>query len=228
MKQNHNAGFSLVETALSLTIVALLVAAVTAGTSVKRQLELNQIVEDVESISSAVALFQTNYDGTYPGDKFDAETIFGTSETDNGNGDGDLGISEGTGTNTNETLLFWQHLSLAELISGTYDGATDGVGGRMEGNIKYSLYGVSKATSGDLMYISVGRTGDDGNGDDGLFTTKEAYDFDHKYDDGDPLGGSIQAVDGAEQTATDCVNTGSYNLTNDDENPCVLHFYIEQ
>ena len=213
-------GFSIVEVAISLTIIGMLVSFVIAGQNIKDNLELSNVIDDISEIKTAVADFQSA-NGSYPGDMYNAEASFGVDNTDNGNGDGDLGTSEGTGTNDNETLLFWQHLALAGLISGSYDGATDGKGGRMETPMKHGLYGVVKASAASDMYITVSKASLEG-----LFSTKQAYDYDLKYDDGDPEAGTVRAVDGTSDTGN-CIDTGAYKLTNNSGTPCVMYFYIE-
>jgi prepilin-type N-terminal cleavage/methylation domain-containing protein len=219
-------GFSILELSISISIIALLVAGITAGSSLKDKLELNNVVNDISAISLAVKEFQKTYNAL-PGDMFNAQDSFGSANTYNGNGNNSLGAAEGTGTNANETLLFWQHLALAGLISGSYDGATDGIGGRMKTPIKNGLYGAAKASGATgKLYITVGKASAYG-----LFTTKQAYDYDTKYDDGNPSTGNIRGVDGTGETAGNCNNTtpspNVYNLSVSGT-PCVMQFYLEQ
>lgn len=222
-----SAGFSILEISITLTIIALIVAAVTAGKNIKDRLELNQVVDGVGNISTAVATFKATY-GNLPGDIFNAEETFGQTETNCGNGNNAIessvtGVVDGASGAVNETLLFWQHLALAGLIDGTYDGTTSGVGGLMQGPLKYSFYTVSKATASGKMAITVSKSGSVG-----LFTTKQGFDYDTKYDDGNPSTGNIRGIDGTGETAGDCNNAGAYKLSNSSEAPCVMVFYIEQ
>lgn len=220
--KNH--GFSILEMTIAITIIAMVVAAITAGSNLKTKLELNQVIDDVGNITSAVKSFKTTYNGL-AGDLSNAEDALGVTATDNGNGNNFLGSAEGTGTNKNETLLFWQHLQLAGLIDGTYDGVTDDVGGRMQTAIKRGLFGVRK-TSGTTLNISVSKASAYG-----ILTTKQAYNIDAKYDDSNPSTGTIRAADGTGETAQNCVTTSgstSYTLSNSNGTPCVLYFYIEQ
>ncbi len=212
--KNKQKAFSVLEMAISITIIAMLVSVVVAGQSVKHKLELNQVIDDISSITTAVQEFENTY-GDTPGDIYDAEDKFGAAATNNGDGDGTLE------TTPAEETLFWQHLSLAGLIEGTYNGSSE----EMAGPMKYSFYH-AQTTSG-LLNIQVGKASSGS-----LFSTKEAFDYDSKYDDGDPETGAIRAQDGAGETATDCVSGSSpnlsYNLTNNTENPCVINFFIEQ
>ena len=51
-------GFSLVELGVSLTIIAMVIAAVVAGSNLKDKFELNQAMEDIGNINSAVKEFK--------------------------------------------------------------------------------------------------------------------------------------------------------------------------
>lgn len=222
MQSQSRKGFSLLELSISITIIAFLVAALVAGQNIKTRLELNQVVEDISNIKTAVEQFETTY-GSIPGDMWNAEGSFGASVTENG--DGDTTLETGA---PSERLLFWQHLALAGLIEGTYDGVSTDENGRPSGSLKNSLFGVSTewpiglATHGDVYYSAEKDAA--GNG---LFTTKEAFDFDGRYDDSNPTTGTIRATDGADAAAEDCVvlATTNYNLSNTSNTPCVLHFF---
>jgi prepilin-type N-terminal cleavage/methylation domain-containing protein len=210
-------GFSILEMTITITIIAMIVAAITAGSNLKTKLELDQVVTDISNITSANKQFKTTYNAM-PGDFFTATSSI-SSTTSNGDGNNYL--------NGTEPLLFWQHLALAGLITGTYDGTTNGIGGKMQPSIKHGVYSAIKA-SGGLLNISVSRAiGTDGVAY-GLFTTRQAYNYDTKYDDGDPSRGTIRAGDGSGETAGNCYSGTAYTLTYTDTTPCVLYFYLEQ
>lgn len=220
--KTSSSGFTMVEMAVSLAIIGMVAAAIVAGSNVKRKLELQQVIDDVSAISRAVEEFKNTY-GSLPGDMYNAEAVFGAANTDDGNGDGDL-ADEGPDTNTDERLLFWQHLALAGLIEGTYDGATTGVGGLMEGPMKNSVY--NAATTATNITVTISRTAF-GIIDLGIIKTKEAYDIDSKYDDGNWNANYITSADATNETAGDCVGSEpNYNLTNSREKPCVMAFNI--
>jgi len=230
--KNSQQGFSILEMAISLTIIGLLVSAVTVGQNVKHSLELNLIVDDVEAINLATQEFQATH-GSLPGDMYNAESVFGTGATDNGNGDGDLGTTDGPGTNKNEKLLFWQHLSLAGLMDGTYDGATNSSASRKTGQMRDSIYDISKSTYNSSLNVTASKANAaTAAGGLGLFTTKEAYDYDVNYDDGDPETGTIRGADGSDASAGDCIAgvtpNLTYNVSNTVETPCIVTFYFEQ
>lgn len=214
----HNKkGFTLLELSISIAVIAFLIAAVTAGRGVKHRLELNQVMEDISNFSQSLQQFEATYGGI-AGDLWNAETAFDAINTDNGNGNAELDELP-----TDETLLLWQHLALAGLIEGTYD-ATAGDSGQPSGSLKGSLYRARTLWNGDHGGIYF--TAEKNAAGNGLFTTKEAFDFDSKHDNSDPNSGSIRATDGANATAEDCVTSaGEYNLSNEDATPCVLHFF---
>ncbi len=237
---NNPNGFSLLEMAITLTIISFLITAILTGQNIKRRQELYQVVTDISTISSAVSQFKTNYSGYYPGDFYTADT--GTFPT-SGNGDGDIDTSitvltgaacelSGAPLTANEELIFWQHLQLAGLISGTYDCTTTGEGGLMVAPMKYGFYLAHKASGGRL---NIQVSASDGAG---LLTTKEASALDIKYDDGNPgitdpvtTTAIMTAADGTGATATDCVTTSTspdkYNTTNTAGTPCRIYWYLE-
>lgn len=229
--------FSLLEMSITITIISLLIAGILTGQSMKHRLELNQVISDISTITGAVKQFKDIYANSIPGD-FAMATTSLNSTTTNGDGNSYLATAlVGSPTifdqrNAAEELFFWQHLQLAGLISGTYDGATTGAGGLMAAQIKYGFYQAQKAVN--IPSSAVNPTGRlliqaskaDGSG---LFSTKEAYDFDSKYDNNNPVGtsGAITAADGSDASVGDCVSSGAYNTTNKTGTPCVLYFYLE-
>ncbi len=227
--------FSLVELSISITIIALLAAAIIAGQSIKQRLQLNQIVEQVGSINNAVNNFKTSYGGI-PGDLYNASTIFGETKIGNkiadglgsGNGNGN-GIIESNLTSPprNEQLLFWQHLAAATLIEGSYDGKTTGKDGLYKTSFKNVYFEASSNISeNNKLYLIISKIIDN-QSNYGAFTTKQAYEIDSKYDDGNPLTGTIRAIDGKEQAKASCIIEGNYNLSNHNDDTCILHFYLQ-
>lgn len=238
MKSSPNIrAISLLEMSITLTIISLLIAAILTGQNMKHRLELNQVITDISTITSSVKQFKDVYANNIPGDFATAASTLGSTTSD---GDGNTYLATALvesptvfdQRNTSEELFFWQHLQLAGFISGTYDGTTTGAGGLMATQMKYGFYLARKTVNfptaavnptGKLL-IQVSKF----NGS-GLFSTKEAYDFDSKYDNNDPIGltGTITAEDGVGAVAGDCVTGGAYNTTNIGSTPCVLYFNLE-
>lgn len=249
---NNKNGFSILEMGITLTVISLLIAGTLTGQHLKHRHELGKVITDMGTITSAVKQFRATYGNYYPGDLYNASATW----TGALNGDGNGFLSTTTSApSRNEELLFWQHLVTSGLlsasISGSYDGSTpNGEGGVMVSSVPYGFYYVHKAVNipsagmnptGRLV-IKVSKSGGAG-----LFTTKEAYDFDAKYDNTAPLGtaaastiaapsgtlGTISAADGAGETQYNCVVDGTgaiaptYKLSNASGTPCVLYFYLE-
>ncbi|MDP2751652.1 MAG: type II secretion system protein, partial [Rhodocyclaceae bacterium] len=118
-------GFTLVEMAIVLVIIALLMGGVMKGQSLLGQAKVRNLISDLEGISSAVAAYQDRYRKT-PGDDDQAAVRWSGAISGNGNG-----IVEGcynaattcaggvtTNGNTSESAHFWNHLRAADFTAG--------------------------------------------------------------------------------------------------------------
>ena len=129
MHQKQSA-FSLVELAIVLVILGLLAGGVLSGQSLIRAAELRSISTDYNRYTTAVASFRDKY-FALPGDMPNAidfwtaahatpATCIDTPSTDkktcNGDNNGKIDLSAGS----NEPFRFWQHLTNAGLIEGSY------------------------------------------------------------------------------------------------------------
>lgn len=128
--------FSLVELSIVLVILGLLVGGVLSGQSLIRAAELRSVPTEYSKYMAAARTFQDKY-FALPGDMANATAFWGigsgcttsvgvaaTPGTCNGNASGDL-TETGTGNSTySELNLFWQHLTNAGLIEGTFTGQT--------------------------------------------------------------------------------------------------------
>lgn len=137
-KYQHTQGFTLLE----LTVVLLIIVAVTSGVLVARSVlmtsRLQTVITDAGNFMSAFGNFKQAYYGL-PGDYADATSKWGTdssgcnsgggiSGTCNGNGDGKVGgacVSGSHSTSTDyEIFRVWQHLNSAGLYKNTLSGVT--------------------------------------------------------------------------------------------------------
>lgn len=133
-----NAGFTLVEMMVVLTIIALILGVVIGGRSMMRSAQIQRTISDVEEYKQAVLLFKEKY-SFFPGDFPDATSIWGsettcpypnpytsTPHTVTCNGDGNGQISFLTATayaaGGEEAVRAWQHLANAKMIKGSYTG----------------------------------------------------------------------------------------------------------
>jgi len=106
-------GFTLVEIAIVLVIIGLLLGGVLKGQSLIDSAKVKNVVQQIQSLQAAVNAYQDRY-RALPGDDIMATTHV-PGATGNGNGDGQI----------TEYQLAPQHLALAGLITGSYNGTTE-------------------------------------------------------------------------------------------------------
>ncbi len=224
-KLRYCKAFSLIEISISITIIALLIAAIVTGQNVRKRLELNQIIDQVGSLNNAVTTFKNSY-GSLPGDIFNAQTLFPSSNLLNGNGNNILESDLGD-PSRNEQLLFWQDLAAATLLDGNFDGVTIGDGGMYKTSLKNVYFqAITDINDNNRLYFLVSKVvaGVVGLG---AFSTTTAFDYDTKYDNGDPTSGTIRSIDGTDQPPKSCIIDGKYNLTNKSDSACAIRFYVQ-
>jgi len=209
--KKNTKGFSILEISISLTIIALIVAAIVAGQNLKRRAELNQIIEDISVFNTSIVEFENTHNGL-PGDLWNAENLFGASNTDNGDGNNQLQLAA-------EPFLFWQHLQLAGLIDGTYNGTSD----KPQGPLKRSQYTIYTETISKIGHGHLRIHFHNTTADLGILTIKEAFNIDTKYDDGDPTTGTIRATN--EGGTCYVIASSAYNLGTKGD-ICNLSFFL--
>lgn len=232
----HQQGFSMVEMAVVLTIVALLVGGILVGKNMIRASEVQATVANVEEYRSAVNKFTERY-LELPGDFQSASTYW--TGTYDGDGNGTIGgdLDSSCGGDFAEQWAAFEHMSRAELVEGQYNHTTSSVpepgsntpatpisgGGytlRFCGDITSSSYYFT-GQYGHVMQVggtltvsgSVGTGGTRGP----LFTPEEAGSVDQKLDDGYPATGRIRAPEKDDTYSTNCTtsnnpNTADYNF----------------
>lgn len=112
----HNNGFTLLELAMVLVIMALLVTGILAGRDLLGGAQARTVVNEMESYSNAITEFRARY-FAYPGDMSDANAVFNTTNSNgDGNGQVDDAVTGGAGS-APENLLTWTQLALAGFVS---------------------------------------------------------------------------------------------------------------
>ena len=212
--------FTLVEMSIVIVIIGLIVGGIIGGRSYIRNAELNTVMNESKYYINQFNQFQSIY-GAVAGDMVTAATVWPTGVT-NGNGDGLVDA----GVNTNEVFYVYQHLAAANLIKGTYTGATSGPVGSFDAKIGVN---VPSGQVPGITYLFQHPNQADGfiSGDtfyqDGMYghvmrvaaqpetltnlagtwlpqtpfvTPKEAYQVDDKFDDGNPTTGWVTVSKG--------------------------------
>lgn len=230
--KNTNCGFTLIELSIVIVIIGLLVGGIMLGKSLVRQAQVNSAMSDEQKYVQAVASFQQKY-GALPGDFASATSYWTaagtcpptsgipatTTTTCSGDGNGQIGTS-GTSTNQpSEDFLFWQHLALAQMIPGSFNGTTGGGGGATTDHIigtnspatkidgaGFGVTWVGIVTSGsagttypsntypanNLGHVFVfGAYSSNNLPAAAILTPAEAFAIDTRYDDGVPGTGNI-------------------------------------
>lgn len=250
-KISHQGGFSLLEMSVVITVVGLLVGGVTAGLSLIRQAELQAVLAESKKYISATNSFQELY-GFYPGDMPNASSLWidpvdckDEKAPDGCNGSGNQKIGEVTISLTNaaattgnavevaEIYRAWQHLSLAELITGHYSGVGAGTSNMeatpqnspasvREGGLYYLTWLKLETGQKASQRLCLGAQITDDLAKASILSTREIWAMDDKVDDANPVRGNIQSfLRGEEASAsTQQCYTGSgtgaqYNLSQD-------------
>ena len=126
MKQQ---GFTLLELSIVLVIIGLIIGGITVGADMIRSAELNSVVSDINKYKTAVNTYRLKYNAL-PGDHKNATAYWGAAAGCPNNTSGGSGTCDGDNndgvtrpfSSSLEPALFWQHLSLSEIIPGSYTG----------------------------------------------------------------------------------------------------------
>lgn len=220
---HHRHAFSLVELSIVLVILGLLVGTVLSAQSLIRASELRSISNDYFRFVAATQTFRDKY-FALPGDITNATQLWGvahatpatcyaTASTGKETCDGDgNGLVNSSAAGSNETFRFWQHLSNAGLIEGTYTGVAGSAGTThaiIGTNVPVSRIGLAGWSVVRVGYQAVAPyyTGEYGHvfgfGTNGaaendytnnpIIKAEDAYNIDTKIDDGNPFSGKVRA-----------------------------------
>jgi len=219
-------GFSLVELSIVIIIIGLLFVGVSAGSSLIQQAKLRTIMNEMRMIETAIKTFVVAYNDL-PGDMPNAYDIWGddcgpnslAGAGCNGNDNGIIGATISTGLAPSETerYRFWQHMSLAGVIDGSFTGSendscftsstipchnsNNSFESRFSDDLLFVLWDLSYVPASSLPeswnYVNIFKidrnsSGYTTNDAGGVFTPQDLYNIDKKLDDGKAMSGSIQ------------------------------------
>ncbi len=106
ISQHHTSAFSLIETAIVLLIIGILVGVVLKGKDLLDSAKASAVIQNLQFYKLSAEIYKENY-RNLPGDDPHATGHFGI-RAKNGNGNGRI--------DSEESLLFWHHLYLANLV----------------------------------------------------------------------------------------------------------------
>lgn len=229
------AGFTLIELAIVLAIIALLAGGILASQSMIRAAELRNITVESQRYIDAIGVFRDKY-ASLPGDMPDATAVWAAAAACPSvaasaaagvcNGDGNAQI-QSTATSSNEIFGFWEHLASAGLIEGSYTGAPNSstasanvasfgvnVPASKFGNAGWSVFFLSTvAVSNNIYYDgSYGHVLFLGSNNSSeppapVLEPDEALNIDQKIDDGFPAIGTVLSLESQGSTgASGCGN----------------------
>lgn len=120
--KNQQKGFTLVEIAIVLVIIGLLLGGVLKGTELINSAKVKNLAQDFRNTATMVYAYQDRF-RALPGDDRAANTHLngGTTAADSSGslGNGRINGNWNSTTTTDESFLFWQHVRLAGLATGT-------------------------------------------------------------------------------------------------------------
>jgi len=187
---NKQSGFTLVEIAIVLVIIGLLLGGVLKGQELINSAKVKNYATDFRNIPLLIYGYQDKF-RALPGDDPTADTRFtgGTKATNGTLGNGVIQGNWNSETMLDETVLFWQHVRLANLAAGSTDFASL-ANASLPANADGGRIGIQSGTApltglaGSYFICSAGIQG------------KYAKQLDVTMDDGDTAKGSMRAGTG--------------------------------
>ena len=258
-------GFSLVELSIVIIIIGLLFVGVSAGSSLIQQAKLRTIMNEMRMIETAIKTFVVAYNDL-PGDMPNAYDIWGddcgpnslAGAGCNGNDNGVIGATRsfiGMDPKNTERYRFWQHMSLAEVIDGSFTGlgnnncmasstvpchdSDNSFESKFSDDLLFVLMDFGYAASSmpeswntvNIFKIDRNSSGYTFNDSGGAFTAQDLYNIDKKLDDGKGISGSIQgrkAQKSSSSSSQICYDSTSFDyLISDNTKDCNI-FWIDK
>lgn len=233
--RNNQRGVSMTELAVSIAIIAILVAGTFGGATLVKAAKIRKVVNEFAANMAAINEFQMKFQ-YLPGDLPTPSTYNLGSHAGNGNTQVE--------TSATEDLYAWEHLAKAGFITGSYTGAVSGT--RYAGLVNapnsepynygvfafYAYQTLVYNTAGHALTlggISAASPNTSGYPAAGVMLAKDAYAIDSKLDDGLASSGMFYTIQDA--TATGCTDAAStaasanYVLSDATNTTCVLYYW---
>ena len=231
--RSREAGFTLVELALVLTIMGLLAGGVLKAQEMIANSRVTTTIAQVQAYQRAVGIFHDSY-LAIPGDFNAAQSCLrdctAGTQCYNGNGNGVVGTSAAAWATvdaaiTSENAQMWRHLALADLTQGvTTSGSETGFGVSHPAS---RIAGGFHARQADLVtglpdgLVLVMRADPQGTwlgGSRGMaIAPKDAAKIDRKIDDGYAFSGYTYAISSGHSDGCGNANTGTNGASGYDE-----------
>ena len=222
---SKEAGFGLVEIAVTLVIIGLMIGGVLKGLDLIESARLKTVLSQVNDYRLAVSSFIDRYDAL-PGDYHEAKDYI-DSDLKNGNNSGTI---DGDGLDVaSEALSFWSHLSRSNLISRPGTPPNSGNAGFGKGAPPAKIGGgftIQYRPAEDMPghWFVLGEENGSKN-DKSSLTPLQAMNLDKKADNGDPNSGRIRVKEGSDTLKGKCITGGKYN-TQTTEKACIVSFQL--
>jgi prepilin-type N-terminal cleavage/methylation domain-containing protein len=130
-------GFTLIELSIVLVIIGLIIGGILVGRDLIHAAEIRATVSQLEKYNTAVNTFRTKYNGL-PGDLTPINSGAAGLFTMTGGAAGTASFQDGNGLIAGnaccESLIFWRHLSDANLVDGTFGSLGNGALSPISGN----------------------------------------------------------------------------------------------
>jgi prepilin-type N-terminal cleavage/methylation domain-containing protein len=192
IRQHTQRGFSLLELAIALAVLAILAGGVLKGRELLNSARVQATLTDIANLETAISAFQARY-SALPGD-FIAANAAGLSDT---GGDGN-GLIEG-----DEACNVFVHLQLSGFIQGDFTGGSDESGNCTAASTmsnqfsgQYLLNNTMQGANSreNAMALLIGDA----------VPVAQLAEIDRKLDDGNPLRGAVQLLSDEDES---CVTT---------------------
>ncbi len=184
--KKQQTGFTLIELAIVLVIIGLLLGGVLKGQDLINSAKAKNMIADFKNVQIFIYGYQDRY-RALPGDDAAADTHVNGTVAGTTKGSGTIDGAWNSSSATDESSLFWQHVRLAGLATGsTVVGSADYYPRNSEGGRLgvQSVAGAAPITGMTGTYVVCSQS----------IPGKLAKQIDINLDDGDTANGSVRAI----------------------------------